>query len=172
MSTSSLQSAAEIIEKLALKPHPEGGYYRETYRADEIIPATALASRYSGARSISTCIYYMLDANTFSTMHRVQSDEVYHFYCGDPLELLLLHPNGKTEVVVVGSDIAAGHHPQFVIPRGVWQGSRVKPGGAFSLIGATVAPGFDFADFEIGTRADLIASYPAEKELISALTRE
>jgi uncharacterized protein len=172
MSAQSLQTPMEIVKRLELKPHPEGGYYRETYRSSDTIPVTALASRYNGARSVSTSIYYMLDTNTFSAMHRVKSDEVYHFYSGDPLELLLLYPDGKTEVVIIGSDIAAGHYPQFVIPRDCWQGSRVRPGGSYSLIGATVAPGFDFADFEIGKRADLVAQYPAQSDLISALTRE
>lgn len=161
--------ADQIIKALQLQPHIEGGYYRETYRSNEEIEESALDKRYSGGRSVSTCIYFMLTANTFSTMHRVKSDEIYHFYCGSPLELLILRPDGTSETVIIGPDPLAGHHPQFVIQRGWWQGSRVQPPGEFGLIGATVAPGFDFSDFEIGQRDDLIAGWPDAADMITAL---
>jgi predicted cupin superfamily sugar epimerase len=105
-------------------------------------------------------------------MHLVQSDEIYHFYAGSPLELLLLLPDGTFRVEIIGNDFAAGQQPQFVIHRGWWQGSRVKPGGDYALIGATVAPGFDFADFAIGKRSELTQKWPGARELITALTRE
>lgn len=166
----------ELIGLLSLSPHPEGGFFRETYRSTEDVPAEALPSRYNAKRSVSTSIYYMLTTDSFSVMHRVASDEIYHFYLGSPLQLLLLFPAGKSKAVIIGPDVAAGHHPQFVIPRGVWQGSRLLPSAAsdadsYGLIGATVAPGFDFADFEEGQRASLLSSYPEQSELIRALTR-
>jgi predicted cupin superfamily sugar epimerase len=164
-------SPAQLIQYLELKPHPEGGFYRETYRCDEEIPLNALAERYSDARSISTAIYYLLTPDMFSTMHLVQTDEIYHFYAGAPLQVLLLLPDGTSRVVIVGPNPLDGHHPQLVIPRGWWQGSRVLAPGEYTLIGATVAPGFDFADFEIGTRAELTAKYPEAADMISALTR-
>jgi predicted cupin superfamily sugar epimerase len=164
-------SAAQIIEQLHLQPHPEGGFFRETYRSDEQIAAEALAERYPAARSISTAIYYMLTADTFSTMHLVQSDEIYHFYAGAPLEVLLLLPDGTYRSVIVGPDPTSGQQPQLVIPHGWWQGSRVFAPGEYSLIGATVAPGFDFADFKIGTQAELSAKWPAAADKIAALTR-
>lgn len=172
MSTSTQQEIAEIIATLQLQPHPEGGYFREIYRCSETIAKDCLPSRYAGARSVSTSIYYMLTSETFSVMHRVASDEIYHFYSGSPLELLLLHPGGRSEVIMIGPDIRDGQHPQFVIPHGVWQGSRVYAGGSYCLIGATVAPGFDFADFEEGKRADLVNQFPAQSEMITALTRK
>lgn len=164
--------AEQIVKSFSLQPHPEGGWYRETYRSEDSIPQQALPERYSGSRSVSTCIYYLLTADTFSTMHLVQSDEIYHFYAGSPLELLLLLPDGTSRVEIIGNDIGAGHHPQFVIHRGWWQGSRVKPGGEYTLIGATVAPGFDFADFSIGRREELLAKWPQAKDHIAQLTRE
>lgn len=168
---SQTMSAATIIEKLQLLPHPEGGFYSETYRCSEEIPAEALDSRYGSARSICTSIYFLLTRDVFSSMHRVASDEIYHFYCGSPLEMLLLNPDGTHEIVVIGSDLSAGQRPQFMIPRGVWQGSRVMGTEDFALVGATVAPGFDFRDFELGDRAQLIEQYPAQAKLITTLTR-
>lgn len=168
-----VDSATEkIVKQLSLQPHPEGGWYRETYRSEESIPQDSLPERYSASRSISTCIYYLLDATTFSTMHLVQSDEIYHFYSGSPLELLLLLPDGTSRIEIIGNDIAAGHHPQFVIHRGWWQGSRVRPGGEYALIGATVAPGFDFADFAVGSRDELTTRWPDAADMIAELTHQ
>lgn len=172
MASPTTKQADEIIHKLQLKPHPEGGYYRETYRCIEQISSAALNERYGGnPRSISTSIYFLLTAESFSAMHRVQSDEIYHFYCGSPLEMLLLYEDGTHEMLLIGSDPLAGHHPQFTIPRGVWQGSRVVAPGEFSLVGATVAPGFEFQDFELGTRSQLVKQFPAQKLMIETLTR-
>ncbi len=168
------KSAAEIIEKLHLLPHPEGGFYRETYRCSEQIRADALDVRYGAARSICTSIYFLLTREAFSAMHRVKSDEIYHFYLGSSLEMLLLNPDGTHEIVSIGADIAAGQRPQFVIPKGVWQGSRVVGSPDYpdyTLVGATVAPGFEFADFELGERSQLVKEYPDQKKLITALTR-
>jgi predicted cupin superfamily sugar epimerase len=161
---------ADIIARLELAPHPrEGGYFRETYRADE---AAAPAARYAGARSAATAIYYLLTPATVSALHRLASDEVFHFYAGDPVEQLRLHPDGRGEIVVIGNDIMRGLRPQTVVPRGVWQGARLAPGGRFALLGCTVAPGFDYADYGEGERADLVAAYPQFRDLIATLTPE
>jgi predicted cupin superfamily sugar epimerase len=164
-------TADEIITLLKLKPHPkEGGFYSETYRADETIPASALPPRYRGVRSFGTCMYSLLTPGTFSAIHRLQSDEIFHFYLGAPVEMLQLQSDGTSKTVVIGSDLHAGMTPQVVVPRGVWQGSRLVTGGEFALLGCTVAPGFDFADYEHGRREQLIASYPGFREKITALT--
>jgi predicted cupin superfamily sugar epimerase len=161
----------EVIELLDLVPLTvEGGYFRETYRSRLAIPAAALPQDYGGERNVSTAIYYLLTPETFSAIHRVKSDEVFHFYAGDPVEMLQLWPDGTGRVVVIGNDLAAGHVPQLVVPGGVWQGARLLSGGQWALLGCTVAPGFDYADFESGDRADLVARYPAHRERIVALT--
>lgn len=161
-----------IIRQLDLKPHPEGGFYRETYRCDEAIAPVGLPARYTTPRSFSTAIYYLLTPDSFSAMHRVQSDEVFHFYAGDPVTLLRLHPDGHADTLILGQDFAAGQQPQAVVPRAVWQGLRLVDGGRFALLGATVAPGFDFADFEMGSRDSLTRRYPTSSALITRLTRD
>lgn len=162
----------QIVKLLDLKKHPEGGYYRETYRSDDSIACSALPAGYSSDRSVATCIYYLLTADTFSCMHKVASDEIFHFYLGDPIEMLQLHPDGSSNTFRIGPNLAQSETPQLLIRAGVWQGSRVISGGNFALIGATVAPGFDFADYEEGSRAELTKIYPQAQELISALTRK
>ncbi len=163
----------EIIALLKLKPHPkEGGFFSETYRASGSIPPGALPSRYVGPRTFGTCIYYLLTPATFSAMHRLQSDEIFHFYLGDPVEMLQLLPDGTGQTIVLGTDLHAGMQPQVIVTRGVWQGSRLVAGGKFALLGCTVAPGFEFADYEHGRRSDLIGSYPQFREKIAALTAE
>ncbi|MCW5773167.1 MAG: cupin domain-containing protein [Rhodospirillaceae bacterium] len=160
---------AALIDRLGLAPHPrEGGYFRETYRADET--AAPGAARYAGPRAASTAIYYLLTPSTVSALHRLASDEVFHFYAGDPVEQLRLHPDGRGEVVAIGNDLAQGLWPQTMVPRGVWQGARLARGGRFALLGCTVAPGFDYADYEGGQRAALAAAYPQFRGLIEALT--
>ncbi|HEX7006350.1 MAG TPA: cupin domain-containing protein [Alphaproteobacteria bacterium] len=166
-------TAQDVIDRLGLEPHPvEGGYFRETYRAAETVPAAALDSAYAGARAHSTAIYYLLTPDGYSAMHRVRSDEVYHFYLGDPIEMLQLVPGGGGRTVLIGPDILAGMHPQLVVPRGVWQGSRLAAGWrhGFALLGATVAPGFDYADYEHGDRAALVAQWPMFEAQIKART--
>ncbi len=164
-------TADQIKSILGLEPHPaEGGYFAETYRATGTIPGAALPDRYGGPRSFSTAIYYLLTPETFSEMHRVASDEVFHFYLGDPVEMLQLRPDGSGEVVTLGSDILNGMQPQVVVPAGVWQGSRLRPGGAFALLGTTVAPGFEYEDYVSGERETLLEAYPAFADQIVALT--
>jgi len=161
----------EIKTMLALQPHPEGGYFAETYRAGESIPSTTLPSRYSSARSHGTAIYYLLTPDTCSTLHRLKSDEIFHFYLGDPVEMLQLHPDGTGERLTLGTELLQGMQPQVLVPQGVWQGARLIPGGDFALLGCTVAPGFSYEDFEVGGRENLLAAYPEFKTLIRALTR-
>ncbi len=127
---------------------------------------------YAGDRCASTAIYYLLTPGTFSEMHRLPTDEVFHFYLGDAVEMLQLQPDGRGEMIRLGSDLAAGEWPQVLAPGGTWQGSRLVPGGKWALLGTTVAPGFEFADYTSGRRGELIAAYPDFAELIAALTRQ
>jgi predicted cupin superfamily sugar epimerase len=166
-------TAEEIKHRLGLEQHPcEGGYFVQTWKAQEEIPQAALPARYSGARAAGTAIYYLLEPSTFSEMHRLVSDEVFHFYLGDPVEMLQLWPDGSDRVVVLGDNLAAGMLPQVVVPKDVWQGSRLRPGGQLALLGCTVSPGFDYADYETGKRAELMETYPGCAELIRRLTHE
>jgi predicted cupin superfamily sugar epimerase len=168
-----MRTAEEIIDCLQLVAHPcEGGFFRETYRAPLAIPASALPADYSTDRRASTAIYFLLTADTFSEMHRLPTDEVFHFYLGDAVQMLQLHPDGRGEVIRLGSDLAAGERPQVLAPGGSWQGSRLVPGGEWALLGTTVAPGFEFADYTSGRRDELIAQYPDCAPLIAALTRQ
>lgn len=159
-----------IVETLGLQPHPEGGHFAEIWRADESIAAAHLPDRYGGARSFGTAIYYLLGPGDISAMHRITSDEIFHFYLGDPVEQLQLYPDGSHRVVEIGPDLAAGQRPQVIVERGVWQGARVKPGGRYALMGTTVAPGFDFSDFELIGDTDLKAGWPDAAEMIQLLS--
>jgi predicted cupin superfamily sugar epimerase len=166
-----MPSADELIRRLNLQPHPkEGGFFRETYRAREVWPAEALPPCYVGDRHASTAIYYLLTPGTCSALHRLQSDEVFHFYLGSPVRMLQLWPDGTGRTVILGPDILAGQRVQVVVPAGVWQGSLLAPGGEFALLGCTVAPGFEYVDYEAGKREELAAQYPAFAELITRLT--
>ena len=165
-------TAQEIIARLGLRPHPEeGGFFAETYRAEERLDGSALPSRYAGHRAVSTAIYYLLTPGTVSALHRLASDEVFHFYMGDPVEMLHLRPNGSHRLLILGQDLTANMAPQVVVPAGVWQGARLAAGGRWALLGCTVAPGFEFADYEHGRREPLARAYPAARDLIVALTR-
>jgi len=165
-------TADEIKKKLSLEPHPcEGGWFVQTWRSEEVIPHAALPARYPGERAAGTCIYYLLEPGTFSEMHRLASDEIFHFYYGDPVEMLQLLPDGSARTVVLGNDLMRGQHPQLIVPKNVWQGSRLVQGGRVALLGCTVSPGFDYADYETGVREALLRDYPQPSELITVLTR-
>ena len=165
-------TAQQLIERLGLVPLTiEGGYFRETYRAAMTIAAGALPDNYGGNRNVSTAIYYLLTLETYSAIHRVRSDEVFHFYAGDAVEMLQLTPDDGAHVVIIGNDLAAGQEPQVVVPAGVWQGCRLVRGGSWALMGCTVAPGFDYADFELAERTQLTGSFPEHAEMIAALTK-
>ena len=164
-------TAKYIIGKLGLKPLPhEGGFYRETYRSAEKIPHTALPPRFSSDRAFSTAIYYLLTPDTHSALHRLLSDEIFHFYCGDAVIMLHLYPDGSSKVITLGGKIDAGEHPQVMVPAGTWQGAFLKSGGRFALMGTTVAPGFEFSDYEAGNRRLLMEYYPEHRDLITKLT--
>ena len=165
-------TAEDVKKLLGLQPHPrEGGWYVRTYEAAELVAAEAFAGgRYAGARRTGTAIYYLLEPDTFSEMHRLRSDEVFHFYAGDAVEMLQLREDGGT-VVVIGNDLVRGQRPQVTVERGVWQGSRLVEGGRWALLGCTVSPGFEFEDYESGVREQLCAKWPEFAEEIRALTR-
>lgn len=163
--------AKEIIEFLHLIPLPiEGGFFSQTYKAKESIPLQALPSRYQSTRSFGTAIYYLHQPGTFSAIHRLLTDEVYHFYLGEPVEILLLYPEGFSQTVVLGHEILAGQFVQFVIPAGVWQGAHLLKPNGWALLGTTMAPGYEQDDFEIGDRQELLAQYPEQEHLINILT--
>ena len=165
-------TADEIKRLLQLEPHPrEGGWFVQTWRSEETLSREALPARYAGARAAGTCIYYLLEPGTFSEMHRLASDEIFHFYLGDPVEMLQLHPDGSACTVTLGPDLEAGQRPQLIVPKDVWQGSRLIPGGRLALLGCTVSPGFDYADYDEGHRALLSEQYPQYADLIRHLTR-
>ncbi|HEV8129744.1 MAG TPA: cupin domain-containing protein [Acidobacteriota bacterium] len=161
---------AELIELYQLKPHREGGFYRETYRARGVIPKKALPDRFGGQRCYSSAIYFLLPQGSKSRLHRIHSDEMWHFYLGDPLTIVQIHLNGKVEQVTLGHDVKSGHTVQHVVPAGHWFGAYPNTGGRFSFVGCTVAPGFDFADFEMGKRRDLLKQFPKAKDVIEYLT--
>jgi predicted cupin superfamily sugar epimerase len=164
-------TAEQIRELLQMRPHPiEGGYFAETHRGATVVPRNLLPG-YPSERAISTAIYYLLTPDTFSAMHRVRGDEMFHLYLGDAVEMLQLQADGSGEVILLGQDIAAGMRPQHNVPGGVWQGSRIRAGGKFALLGTTMAPGFEYEDYETGQRPELIARYPRFSELITSLTR-
>lgn len=164
-------SASDIIRFLNLKPLPqEGGFYNEVYRADEHIGEDCLPDRYSGKRSFCTAIYYLLTPDVFSALHRLPSDELFHFYLGDPVNMVNLFPDGSGKMITLGTDIAAGESLFVNVPKGVWQGCSLKKGGSFALLGVTVSPGFEFIDYEHGTRDGLLKEYPQFQETIVKLT--
>lgn len=163
----------EVISSLKLEKHPEeGGWFRETYRSAEKFGGGSLPSRYQGDRAYSTHMYYLISADHFSGLHLVKSDEVYHFYLGDPALLCLIAPDGTARETVLGSNISAGETLQCLVPFGHWQAVHLKPGGQWALLGCTVSPGFEYIDFEDGNRQSLLAQFPQHKELITKLTKE
>ena len=165
-------TANQIISWLKLKPHPEeGGFFSETYRSLDLITKTCLPNRYLSAHSFSTAIYYLLTPETFSVIHRLKTDEIFHFYLGDQVTMLLLFPDGSSKVATLGKDIINDEQLQVIVPKGTWQGSFLNPGGVFALLGTTMAPGFDFEDYETAQRQTLITEYPKESDLILRLTK-
>ena len=162
-------SVAELVRDLALLPHPEGGYYRETYRSVGRIDV--LPPPFSGSRSYSTAIYFLLEAGQYSAFHRIASDECWHFYQGTPLHIYVIHPAGHLETILLGNDPASGAVFQAVVPAGCWFASRPALAQGYSLVGCTVAPGFDFVDFEMGEKEMLLVAYPQHEALIRELCR-
>ncbi|HXJ85634.1 MAG TPA: cupin domain-containing protein [Candidatus Binatia bacterium] len=159
------------IETLQLKPHPEGGHYRQTYKSELTIPGSSLPAHW-GPRAVSTAIYFLIDGRNFSAFHRLRSDEVWHFYAGSPLLVHVLDPAGTYSALLLGNDPDAGQLLQAVVPAESWFASHVADWTAWALVGCTVAPGFELADFEIARREDLSATYPKHRQLIARLTRD
>lgn len=164
-------AAKEFIHHLDLLPHPEGGYFRETYRSELILPSDGLPSEFSGSRNAATAIYFLIEKNNFSALHKIKSDETWHFYAGDPLEVIELNENGELKKTNIGSGLDRGELFQYTVKANTWFGSRVLSGGEFSLVGCTVAPGFDFRDFEMASRESLLDQFPHLEKLILEMTR-
>ncbi|VVD96827.1 cupin [Pandoraea iniqua] len=166
-----MPSAAELVTSLGLRPHPEGGHYRETYRASDTVAAQALPPGFSGARNISTAIFYLLEAGDFSAFHRIRSDEIWHFHLGGTLWIHEIDPAGKLTTTCLGADVVNGEQLQHVVPAGHWFAAQPAPSTSYSLVGCTVAPGFAFEDFEMADPATLAAQWPAHRALIERLGR-
>jgi len=160
-----------LVKELDLLPHPEGGYYKETYRSEGKITQTCLSSDFSGERNMATGIYFLIEKGNFSALHKIKSDETWHFYYGDALEVIEINEQGKLTITQIGSNILQGDTFQYTVKANTWFGSRVNSNGQFSLVGCTVYPGFDFNDFELAKRDDLIQLFPHHNQLISELTR-
>lgn len=166
-----MSNAAQWIESLQLRPHLEGGYFRETYRSAEVIAKGSLPERFTGDRAFATAIYFLLSGRDFSALHRIKQDELWHFYDGSPLTIHVIEPNGAYRAIKLGRNVRAGEIPQAVVPAGYWFGAMVDDPGSYALAGCTVAPGFDFADFEMPSRDRLRELFPQHLALIEKLTR-
>lgn len=173
MEPSHTTTAQEIIEYLGLAPLPgEGGFYRETYRAQERLSAQNLPPRYQDARSISTAIYYLITPECYSRLHRIATDEIFHFYCGNPVQMVILEEEQQCTTIRLGANVLAGEVPQQVVRAGIWQGLRLVEGGSYALLGTTVAPGFEFSELEVAARADIFPQYTHAQELLSPYLAE
>ncbi len=167
-------SSAQVIEILKLHPLPiEGGYFGVTYTSDERLPASVLPPRYKADRDLGGAIYYLETSEQFSSMHRLPTDEIYYYHFGDPVEMLLLSPQGDTQRLLLGMDLLNDQRPQILVPRFWWQGSRPLPDGdyGYSLLSTSMAPGYHPNDPEFASREELIMKYPDEEKMIKNLTR-
>ncbi len=159
-----LLTAEEVIAALGLEPHPlEGGFFRETYRTAQTLRGQE--------RPLATAIFYLITPDSFCALHRLPGDEIFHFYLGDPVQQLLLKPDGSGEEVTLGANVLAGQRPQVVVPGGVWQGASLAPGGRLALLGTTMTPGFAYPDYQKGDREVLSRQYPQFADRIEQLTR-
>lgn len=158
------------IEKLKLIPHPEGGFFKETYRSEESINSEQLPERFGGQRHFSTAIFYLLEKNQHSKFHKIKSDEMWHFYYGSPLTIYSIDEKGNLSEKKLGLDPESGESPQVLIKSGNWFGAKLNRIDSFCLAGCTVSPGFHFDDFEFGERDKLIKLFPEHKAIIKELT--
>ncbi|MFC0185347.1 hypothetical protein SAMN04515674_103124 [Pseudarcicella hirudinis] len=158
------------IGKYEMQKHPEGGYFAETYRSKEKIAKSGLPERFKGDRSFSTGIYFLLESHHISAFHKIESDEMWHFYTGSPLDIYVISPEGVLDVIKLGENFENNEVFQAVVPAGSWFGSKPAVKDSYSLVGCTVAPGFDFDDFEMKSRKELIAMFPQHAEIIEILT--
>jgi predicted cupin superfamily sugar epimerase len=166
-----MNDAASIISQLELLPHPEGGWFRETYRSEDVIPDDSLPDRYKSQHCFSTSIYFLLESHNFSAFHRISSDETWHFYLGSPVVIYIISQEGDLAQVTTGNNLSEGQCLQYTIPRNCWFAAKVVDKNSFTLVGCTVAPGFEFGDFELASRKQLSDLYPVHADLISGLTR-
>ncbi len=162
--------ARDWVQQLALEAHPEGGYYKETYRCKEILPAVNLPTRFDQAHSFSTAIYYLLEAPDFSAFHRIKQDELWHFYQGSALTIHVITDTGQYQKLSLGNDPSQSQAFQHVVKAGDWFAASVDDPGGFALVGCTVAPGFEFADFELADRETLTGRNPAHEKIIIKYT--
>jgi len=160
----------EIIEKFDLSPHPEGGYFKETYRSSGEIDKNSLPQSYQGNRNYATCIYFLLTSDTFSAFHKIKQDEIWHFYAGAPIKLYIISEEGVYSEQIIGTNFSEGQIPQFVVPGNHWFAAKTITNNDYSFAGCSVSPGFDFKDFELPGRKELIAKFPEHKEIITGLT--
>jgi len=161
----------DIVDSLQMKPHPEGGFYKETYRSKEIVPQNVLGNGFSGDRNCCTAIYFLLTSKNFSAFHRIKQDELWHYYYGSSLYVHVIDKEGRYAKYKVGMDLDAGEFPQLLVPAGCWFASSVKGIDEYSLVGCTVSPGFDFDDFELAERKVLIKEFPDHSKVITQFTR-
>ncbi len=161
-----------IINKLNLKPHPEGGFFNETYRSTGVIDKANLDEQFSGDRNYATAIYFLLTSDTFSAFHKINQDEIWHFYKGSSIKLHIISPEGNYSKVIIGNAIENGEHPQYVVPAKYWFAAEVVNNNDYALVGCTVSPGFDFKDFVLPKHDTLITKFPQHKAVITKLTRK
>lgn len=161
----------QLIRQHNLRPHPEGGWYYQTYKSDEQIAAGALPGRFGGDRAFSTAIYFLLEQGNFSAFHRIKSDECWHFYAGDALQIYMIRQTGELEIISLGNDPEKGQAFQYVVPANCWFASRPAPGSAYCFVGCTVSPGFEFEDFELANTTTLSDAYPQHIAIIRELCR-
>ncbi len=159
------------IKKLGLEPHPEGGYFKEVYRSDDSFDLTNNPN-YNSQRNFSTSIYYLLEGDQFSTFHKLASDEIWHFYDGCPVELHMIDKSGEYKKALIGSNIADNNYLQFAIKSGIWFAAKPTDPNSYSLVGCTVSPGFDFHDFQMGKKDELVSQFPKHKKIIEKFTKD
>ncbi|MCX6209236.1 MAG: cupin domain-containing protein [Bacteroidetes bacterium] len=162
----------ELIKEYKLQPHPEGGYYRESFRSDLIIPKRALPKGFKGDRVSSTAIYFLLEQGNFSAFHRIKSNECWHFYCGEPLHVYVIDHDGSLYTITLGSNITLGQYFHYTVPANCWFASQPAKDSSFSFVGCSVSPGFDFEDFELAKADELAKQYPQHENIIRELCRE
>lgn len=163
--------AHHLIQQYNLQPHPEGGWYKQTYKSKEIVSGSALPKRFKGDRVYSTAIYFLLEQGNFSAFHKIKSDECWHFYSGDPLNVYVIGQDGELKITTLGSNFDEGQTFQYIVPANCWFASRPAPGSSYCFVGCTVAPGFEFEDFELANPNELSQLYPKHAALIKELCR-
>ena len=160
-----------LINRFDLQEHPEGGYFKETYRSEGTIPESVLGDAFEGSRNYSTGIYFLLTSDSFSAFHRIQQDEMWHFYQGAPITIHVIHPKGNYSKHVLGLNFKQGEVPQFTVPKACWFAAEVEKKDSYGFVGCTVSPGFDFKDFELAERDTLSSLFPRYEALIEKFTR-